>query len=686
MTPAALALAGLVVASPLLLLLRKGDARLRVREDARELRRTLRRAVTLREGWPTLAAYAGVAVLCWAVFAQAMYTQGGGVWTGLDNNIGDLPFHVGIISGFVHGDNFPPEHPEFAGTRLTYPFLADFLTAMFVRAGATREGAMFWQNFLLGLSLVALLHRWARVLTGDAWAAALTPALVLLNGGLGFWHFLSKAAGGRGLIDTLGQLDRYYTIYGDTYKWGNFVTILLVPQRGLLLGVPLALIVWTLWWKATEGAGEREAGAGGRGAGAGGRGPGAGEERESSETRERKQRKGEGKKKGKDKQRPGESSEARLSGRSARASAAAPAPGPRPPAPLYRRSSPATRLLAAGVLAGMLPLVHAHSFVVVMGMGGCVALLMTWWGGREDESAAGEGRVRALKLWAVFFGTALALALPQMLWATRGSGMQAESFFGWQFGWDSGAQPAVSFWLRNTGVFIPLLVAALAWRGRTPVVERRLLLFYLPFTLCFIIPNLLRLSPWIWDNIKILFYWWMASAPLVALLLARLWRRDAAWRAWAAAALVVLLLSGALDVWRAASGAMRQPIFTREDEALAELIRRETPPRSLILHAPTYNHPVYLTGRRTLMGYAGHLSSHGLDYTGRERELARIYPGGAEAEELLRKYGVDYVVIGPHERQGGEMARIRAFANEAFFQRYTRVGQAGGYSLYKTSP
>jgi hypothetical protein len=57
------------------------------------------------------------------------------------------------------------------------------------------------------------------------------------------------------------------------------------------------------------------------------------------------------------------------------------------------------------------------------------------------------------------------------------------------------------------------------------LVPKRLLLFYLPFTLCFIIPNFLKMAPWIWDNIKVLYYWWLASAPLVALLLARLWRR-----------------------------------------------------------------------------------------------------------------------------------------------------------------
>ena len=33
------------------------------------------------------------------------------------------------------------------------------------------------------------------------------------------------------------------------------------------------------------------------------------------------------------------------------------------------------RMLAAGVVAGLLPLVHAHSFIVVMGVGACLALI-----------------------------------------------------------------------------------------------------------------------------------------------------------------------------------------------------------------------------------------------------------------------------------------------------------------------
>jgi hypothetical protein len=310
----------------------------------------------------------------------------------------------------------------------------------------------------------------------------------------------------------------------------------------------------------------------------------------------------------------------------------------------------------------MLPLVHAHSFVVLMLVAGCLALLLRGWRG-----------------WFIFLGAAFLIAAPQMLWATRGSAAQAGSFFAWVFGWDRGAQDPLWFWFKNTGPFIPLLVAALAWRGRDPLVPRLLLVFYLPFTLLFVICNVAKISPWVWDNIKVLFYWYVASVPLVALLLARLWRLNWPARAAAVALVCVLTFAGALDVWRVVSEASEQREFDSSGVAFAELVRREVAPRALVLHAPTYNHPIYLSGRRSLMGYGGHLWSQGIDYAGREAEIRRIYAGSPDAAQLLAKHNVEYAVVGPLERAGLQV-------NETFFARFPKVGETGGYRLYKVRP
>ena len=674
MTPAALALAGAVVASPLALLLKR-ERRARAWADVREGFGGLR-LVLARPGKgasASLVFYVAAALLFWHVCGRTMYEEESGVFTGIDTNIGDLPFHIAVISGFAHGENFPPQHPEFAGVRLTYPFVVDFVTAMFVRAGATLRGALFWQNYATMMALVGLLQHWAWRLTRDRAAALVATALVLLSGGLGWLVFFKEAlVDGRGVFALLGGLEHDYTIMRHHgIAWGNAVTALFVPQRGILLGVGLALVVWTLWWEST---------------GAGGRGPGDGEEVEPDEG-------GRGKG-GQGKRTKGKKDRGGRAELKAKRAAETSQPRADSPAPDTRHLTPS--MLAAGGVAGLLPLVHAHSFVVMMSMAGCLALVqgaLAW--GRAGDATAGAsvGRTTRERLWEVwrpwlaFFVAASVVAVPQLWWATRESAVQSGRFFGWDWSWDNGegdaAENAVWFWFKNTGLFIPLLAAALVWRGRGRVVPARLFYFYLPFTLCFVVPNLFKLSPWVWDNIKFLLYWWVASAPLVALVLARLWRRGKLWRPVAAALLFALTAAGALDVWRAASGAVGHRTFDADGVRFAELVRERTPPRSLILHAPTYNDPVYLTGRRTFLGYPGHVWSHGLDYAERESELKLVYAGAAEAAHLLAKNRIEYVVVGPLEED--EMRKYGLRLNRGFFERYTKVGEVGEYRLFKTA-
>src|SRR5262249_32558071 len=135
--------------------------------------------------WGTVAYFGAGLVLFALFFAKAAYEKDGAIATGEWNNLGDLAFHVGIVVGFVKGQNFPPEHPELAGARLTYPFLCDFVTAELVAAGAPLLGALYGQNLLLAVVLLVLLVRWAEALTRDRLAALLAPVVVLFCGGFG---------------------------------------------------------------------------------------------------------------------------------------------------------------------------------------------------------------------------------------------------------------------------------------------------------------------------------------------------------------------------------------------------------------------------------------------------------------------------------------------------------------------
>jgi len=552
--------------------------------------------------------YAFAAVILWKVFNRAVIEDDTGLSTGLLNNFGDLPFHLSVITSFAFGNNFPPEDPTYAGVRFTYPFISDFVSAVFVRCGADLRESMFIENYILGLAFVGLIHRWAIVMLRDKLAAIVTPLIVLLNGGMGWTLLFSKAGTTEGgLFGLLMDLPPSFTVIPETtWRWGNAISALLVPQRGFLMGLPLATIAFTQWWIAND-------------------------KTKPIETRDTKK-----KSRTIERQKSAwyENTETRFS--------------------LTIR-----RMIAAGVAAGLLPIVHAHSFVVVMAMAGCLALIQRRW--RE---------------WFAFFAVASVIAIPQLLWSTMHSAVDAKSFFAWEVGWDHGQENPIFFWLKNTGIFIPLIFAAILNRGEGYLVPKRLLLFYLPFTLCFIVPNVLKMAPWIWDNIKVLYYWWLASAPMVALLLARLWRQSAIRRVIAVLLFVCVTLAGTLDVAGIVIRSTKYQVFDAAGLRFAELVKSQTAPRALIVHAPVHNTPVFLTGRRSLMGYPGHIWTHGLQFMQRESEIKRIYLGSPDAEQLIRNYGIEYAVVGPQED-------IVTHVNEQFFTRFEKVGEVGGYKLYK---
>ncbi|HMF54894.1 MAG TPA: hypothetical protein VK619_00925 [Pyrinomonadaceae bacterium] len=628
-----LALSALALLAPLALLTRP-KIKDRVREDFSYLLTGVKRAILRPSGRSTVyfIFYALLSVILWLAFDRAMIERDGGIYTGYVNNLGDLPFHLQAIQSFARSANFPPEDPTYAGARFAYPFMADFLSACLVKAGATLRQAIFIVNFVLAIALAGVLNRWTLKLTRERIAGLIAPALVFLSGGLGWLLLFADVRKNEGgLFSLLTNLQHDYTIMGaGGWRWGNSITTLLITQRSILFGLPLAVTIFTQWWLANKKEGEeREEGNGGKG-------------------------------KGKKKKIKIEGQQEAVTSNSLS------------PFPLLPFSTSGRRMLAAGLMAGVLPLVHAHSFIVVMGTGGLTALILFL---VEKERAA---RMNLVRDWGLFFASALIIAVPEMWFATHGSSAKAGMFLGWEFGWDHGDENVHWFWLKNTGLVIPLIFTAVLWREEKYLVRKRMLLFYLPFTLCFIAPNMMKMAPWVWDNIKVLFYWFVASVPLISLLLAHLWRKGAFPRAISIVLFIALTLAGALDVWRVISGTTEFQEYDANGVAIARKILEVTPERALVLHAPTYNPPVFLTGRRSLLGYTGYIWAHGLDYSARETDIKSIYAGGAGAEEALARNHVDYILVGPHERSYMPV-------NDAFLARFQKVGEAGEYSLYKVA-
>ncbi|MGC2695128.1 MAG: hypothetical protein WA738_04990 [Candidatus Angelobacter sp.] len=619
LTATSVTLSAVVLLLPFLLLLRRSYRQLVF------INLFSRRAASLTSGRNVayLLFYVAIGILLGLVFDRAVFIRPDGIFTGIVNNLGDLPLHLQIINSFAQGQNIPPVDPTYTGVRFAYPFLVDFLAAMLVRAGASVIAAMWIQNMALGLALMGSMHYWTLLLTRNRLAGIIAPMLVLFSGGLGWWLLFSDPVPNDGVLSLLANLPHDYTIVPNSLlRWGNSMTTLFVPQRSILFGLPLAIFIFCQWWMAIS---QQETALAPAKADA-----------------------------GQSNQMPGPRKVVHVSS-TARRKMALKAAAPAEPQSISDR-----RMLAAGLAVGLLPLIHAHTFLVVMSVAVCLALIFqsVW------------------RSWLLFFAVAIPVSLPEILWLANTGGVNAKSYLGWQPGWDHADHNVLWFWLANTGLFIPLLVAALLWRRTDFALPQRLLKFYAPFLFCFIIPNLVKLAPWVWDNIKVLFVWYIASTPLVALLLAKWWAQKSFWRWLAPPLLATLIFAGVLDVLRVVTASTEYLEFDRNGIAVADAISREAAPGALVLHAPTYNSPVFLTGRRSLLGYPGWMWSRGLDYSQRSADIQSIYSGGPDANALLRRYGVDYVLLGP-----AELASFKV--DETFWSRYMKLAQAGPYRLYK---
>jgi hypothetical protein len=534
-----------------------------------------------------------------------MFQTAEGIFTGGSNNLGDLPFHLGAIYGFTDGANFPPQNPNFAGAKFSYPFIADLVTACFVKLGAGVRDAMLVQNVAWALSLLIVLERFVLRLTGDRLAGKVAPVLLFFSGGLGFLWFLSDfSAQGKGFFEFLNVLPKDYTI-GEEFRWGNSLITLFLTQRSLLLGMPITLMVLGYLWRVFVSEKPTEA--------------------------------------------------------------------------TGRWGNYAVPVMF-GVLAGTLPLIHLHSLAVLFVV---TAVLFALRPDRWREFAA--------------FGVGVCLvAVPELIWSASGTASRPTEFFDWHFGFDKRDENVVWFWIKNTGILFPMLALGIYLsllpqsrkdakgekkKGKEPLDPSpgqgsRMLEFFIPFALLFIIANVAKLAPWEWDNIKVLIYWFVGALPFAALAVAWLWRRGGALRAVAVACMFVLTAAGGLDVWRTVSRQINYKVFDAEAVAVAERIRAVTPPQALFLNTPTYNTAVVLSGRRSLLRYPGHLSSHGIDYLEREADAKRMYAGGPDAMRLIEKYGIEYVLMSPEERAA-------MGPNEVFFARFPIAAQAGQYKVYK---
>jgi hypothetical protein len=234
----------------------------------------------------------------------------------------------------------------------------------------------------------------------------------------------------------------------------------------------------------------------------------------------------------------------------------------------------------------------------------------------------------------------------------------------------------VWFWIWNASLLLPLILAAQLFGRWFPT---RFPSWFAPMWLWFVVPNLIVLQPWVWDNTKFFVFWALLGSILGGGLLAKMLQRGPATAVVAVVVMVLLGLSGFLDLSRASDFSVSAVQFTDPGGLkVAEWVRTHTSPTAVFAVADEHNSPIpTLAGRRELVGYPGWLWTYGLaDYVQKADDDKVILAGGPDVLMLVKKYGIDYVMIGPQEvPRGGS----RAYWDE----HGTKVYDDGEYAVYR---
>ena len=197
--------------------------------------------------------------------------------------------------------------------------------------------------------------------------------------------------------------------------------------------------------------------------------------------------------------------------------------------------------------------------------------------------------------------------------------------------------------------------------------------------LWFLVPNVIVLQPWDWDNTKFFIFWALLGSVVVGGVLARMFQRGPGMVIAAAALMILLGLSGALDLARASDLQVSAVQFTDAGGLnVAEWVRGHTSPTAVFAVADEHNNPIpTLAGRRVMIGYPGWLWTYGLpDFVNKGADQKRILAGDTTTPDLVRKYGIDYVMIGPQEIPHG--------ASRAYWDEHgTLVYDKQGYAVYQ---
>jgi hypothetical protein len=343
--------------------------------------------------------------------------------------------------------------------------------------------------------------------------------------------------------------------------------------------------------------------------------------------------------------------------------------------------------LLAGVILGLMPIIHTHSFLAAF-------IILAFWS-LEDilnhtkisliKKQIDSWPSKKIKDWSNLLIITALISLPLLVKFFMGSIDQGfmKFFPGWlantyKMNW-------IEFWWRNW-----FLVPWLSLMGFFVMAKRDIkkLLIFSPFIFIFIIANLFLFQPFAWDNTKLFVWASLGFSYLTIYTLSRILEKKNSYLAIPYKLKVIgvslifffTILSGLLDIHYIIRHDLHHHImYTKEELELTSWVKENTPYDSIWLTGDKHNHFIFnLTGRKTILTYRGWLWTHGYEYLPIEKEVKKIYKQPEDNLDLLEKYQVDYIIVGSNEKT------VWGANENAFIENFTLIKQTNHYKIFES--
>lgn len=297
-----------------------------------------------------------------------------------------------------------------------------------------------------------------------------------------------------------------------------------------------------------------------------------------------------------------------------------------------------------GLLAGVMPMIHTHSFLA-LGMMSVVVFF----------TCMPKKDVRGYIVnWVIYGAIALSMSMPQLFYWTFRQTVGNDSFLRWQFNWVNHNDPYLWFWLKNWGVIFLFAIPAFLDTSKE---NKR---FTAGGILIFVAAEMILFQQNEYDNNKLFYIVYMLAVILVAeyltRLFAKLYKNTRGTVLLAAAVIAAQTLSGALTIGREYVSGGEYRTFTDADISLAGWVSENTPADAVFATGTQHLNPVAaLSGRNIYVGSQLYVYFHGYkeEYAKRSKHIEGLYksPDAKRLRNNMDKIGADYLLLTNNERK-----------------------------------